>query len=316
MKSCRTRRILGLLLAVALAGCLSASEKKIASWHAGVGAGAVTLDEPLFGFKVAQAGVWKHCRFHKIIGFGLFPTVEHRRDRLAVLLLHGYGDSPRSLAGVAAALDAGKFEAVYGYYPTGQKISETAKSMRAAMRLMAKKQKIERMAIVAYSMGGLIARRYLGDRFGKKDEPEVGLFVSLSTPWGGSERGARWTWLPASPPSWKDMTPGGEFMNRFFDRPLPDETGFHMLYGTKGGTWRVPGEDDGSVSIKSAKRQEALDEADSATVFPESDHYGIVVDKKPIDKVVELLDDYFKQAPGQKIGPVSEVGGGPTHPGQ
>lgn len=295
MTGSRRQWVAGLLLAAALAGCLSASEKKIASWHAGVEGGNVSLDAPLFDSRVVQAGLWKHCRFQKIIGFGLFPTEEHKEDRLAVLLLHGHGDSPRSLAGVAAALDAGKYEVVYGYYPTGQKIPETAGSMRAAMRLMVKKQKIKSMAIVAYSMGGLIARRYLGDRFGKKDEPDVGLFIALSTPWGGSERGARWTWLPASPPSWKDMTPGSDFMSRFFDRPLPDETSFHMLYGTKGGTWRVPGPDDGSISIKSASRQEAVDEADSVTVFPSIDHYGMVTDKEPIDKVVELLDDYSEK---------------------
>ena len=281
-------RAAALLLAVAatLAGCLvMAGESRIAAWKSRVEGRTVTLEEPLFGFKVVQAGLWRPCTFQRTIGFGIFETTTHDPSRIPVLFLHGHGDGPAGLKKLASALDAKRYETLFAFYPTGQKLSVTVSAMEA--RLMAKG--IDRMVIVAYSMSGIIARKALGDLAGEKNAPAVPLCITLSTPWGGSERGARWSWSPAAPPSWKDMSPDSDFLRHLFDRPLPAGTAFHVLYGTAGEKKLIPGDDDGVISLKSATRKEALEEADSVTVFPDSTHQGIVKDKKPLARVVELL---------------------------
>jgi hypothetical protein len=117
---------------------------------------AVTLDEPIFGRRVAMTGVWAHCLFQKVIGFGIFETTGHEPGRLPVLLMHGHADGPVSMKAVAAALDPGKFEPMFAFYPTGQKLAFTVKSMHARLAAFAKKKKTGKMAVVAYSMSGLI----------------------------------------------------------------------------------------------------------------------------------------------------------------
>jgi hypothetical protein len=281
-----------LLLAVVtvLAGCLvAAGESRIAAWKSRVEGKTVTLEEPLFGFKVIQAGLWRPCIFQRTIGFGIFETTTHDPGRVPVLFLHGHADGPAGLKRLASAIDDKRFEPLFAFFPTGQKLSVTVSAMAAKLEAFARARGIERIAIVAFSMSGIIARKALGDLAGRKNAPAVPLFITLSTPWGGSERGARWSWSPGAPPSWKDMSPDSDFLRHLFDRPLPGETAFHILYGTAGEKKLIPGDDDGVISLKSATRKEALEEADSVSVFPDSTHQGIVKDKKPVARVVELL---------------------------
>jgi pimeloyl-ACP methyl ester carboxylesterase len=279
-----------LVAAAALAGCLvTAGESRIAAWKARVEGMTVTLEEPLFGFKVIQTGLWRPCLFQKTIGFGIYETTTHDPGRIPVLFLHGHADGPGGLKELASALDAKRFEPLFAFFPTGQKLSVTVSAMEARLMAFARARGIERMAIVAYSMSGIIARKALGNLAGRKNAPAVPAFITLSTPWGGSERGARWSWSPAAPPSWKDMSPDSDFLRHLFDRPLPGDTAFHVLYSTAGEKKLIPGDDDGVISVKSATRKEALAEADSVSVFPDSTHQGIVKDKKPLARVVELL---------------------------
>jgi hypothetical protein len=286
-----------LLVFLLAAGCtFILKESEIASRLSQVERkGVVTLDEPLFDFKVAQTGLWRPCRFQQAMGFGIFRTTEHVPGRLPVLFMHGHADGPGGLKKAASILDPEKFEPMFAFYPTGQELALTVKSMHAALGSLAGKGEIDEIAIVAFSMSGLIARLYLGEKFGRNEAPKVSLLVTISTPWLGSERGGRWSWSPAAPASWKDMTPDSDFLQHLFDNPLPPGCGFHMLYSTAGGTWTIPGPDDGVISLKSATRKEAVQEADSVTAFPCCGHRQMVTSKEPLEKLNAILEDHVKK---------------------
>jgi pimeloyl-ACP methyl ester carboxylesterase len=272
------------------AACFVLKEREIASRLEQVEGGTVTLDEPLFEIKVAHTGLWRYCRFQKVIGFGIFEAESHRPERLPVLLMHGHADGPAGLKALAAALDPQRFEPLYAFYPTGQRLSDTVAAMAAALTAYGKAKKIDRIAIVAHSMAGMVARKALGEQAALKKAPAAAMLITLATPWSGSERGARWAWSPSAPPSWKDMSPGSDFLRHLFDNPLPDATAFHVLYAKpEKDAWNIPGPDDGVISIKSATRKEALSEADSVTPFPGCDHREIVKKKEPLEKVAQLL---------------------------
>lgn len=292
MRACRAGALVAALWLLSLnAACLVVGEREIASRLAVVEGGTVTLDEPLFEMKVAQTGLWRHCRFQKVIGFGIFEAESHLPGRLPVLLMHGHADGPAGLKTLAAALDRERFEPLFAFYPTGQKLSHTADSMAASLEAYAKAKNIDRVAIVAHSMAGIVARKYLGDAAARKKAPDVPMLITLATPWSGSERGGRWAWSPTAPPSWKDMSPGSDFLRHLFDRALPDKTAFHLLYGKpQKDKWNIPGPDDGVISLKSATRKEALDEADSVTPFSGCGHQDMVKSKEPLEKVALLLE--------------------------
>jgi pimeloyl-ACP methyl ester carboxylesterase len=280
-----------LTLSLLHAACFVLGEREIASRLELVGGGAVTLEEPLFELKVAQTGLWRHCRFQRVIGFGIFEAASHSPEKLPVLLMHGHADGPAGLKTLAAALDRERFEPLYAFYPTGQPLSQTVASMAASLRAYGMAKKIDRVAIVAHSMAGLVARKALGEAAAMKKAPAVPMLITLATPWSGSERGGRWAWSPTAPPSWKDMSPGSDFLRHLFDNPLPEATAFHVLYAMpEKDKWNIPGPDDGVISIKSATRKQALDEADSVTAFTGCDHRQIVKKKAPVEKVAQLLE--------------------------
>lgn len=272
------------------------SEKKLKALMAEVSAAeTVTLEEEIFNFRTAQTGLWNPCKFNKIIGFGIFPTMKHNSVRLPVLLLHGHADEPKSLKKIGDSLDRSKFEPVYGYYASGQSLDALTTAFTFALQAASRRFKWSEMVIVAYSMSGLFVRKFLGLRAKRNKNPRIIGFIAISTPWGGVERAGRWAWSPAAPPSWVDMKPGSRFLKHLFDKPLPETVPLYILYSLKGGRGTIAGADDTVISFKSATRPEALKEAAYVEVFPECNHRGIVRRQKPVSRVVSILNSIYKK---------------------
>ena len=95
---------------------------------------------------------------------------------------------------------------------------------------------------------------------------------------------------------WEDMKIGSAFLVHLFDKPLPVETDFHLLFGRKGDSDRLPGPDDGVVTVKSATRKEATAEAASVHACPTCTHRGIKQDKEPLERIMDILDDAWDGA--------------------
>jgi hypothetical protein len=255
-----------------------------------------SLDDDLFGDEVVKAGMWKPERFAGAIGFGIYLAAPHDPDRLPVLLVHGHAAGPRVLEGVARVLDSAGYEPWFAFYPTGLEVARTAALMRESLARAAADFDVSEVAILAHSMGGLVARAALGATDDGAELPRVPVLITLSTPWAGSERAGRWAWSPAAPPSWKDMKPGSTFLAHLFDAPLPEGTALHVLYGTRGDSRSIPGDDDTVVSLVSVTRAEALAEASSVAVFDDANHMEILSHPGPVNRVLEILGGVTGQA--------------------
>jgi len=287
-------------LAFFLGGCF-AMESSMASKFARLDGKIVSFDDPLFGVKVQKTGLWKPYRFIKTIGFALFGTTDHDPARIPVVFVHGYVASPESFRTLAEALDGKRFEPTFAYYATGQKLDLAAKGLRCALCEFARKKNADRVIIIAHSMGGLVARAFLGDKAGDPVRPSVPVFISLSTPYGGTELLEKVKVVQGEPDVWKDLKIGSAFLEHLFDKPLPGETAFHLMYGTKGDSDRLPGPDDGVVTVRSATRKEAMAEAASVFACPTCTHRGIKQDKEPLEKIMGILDEAYDRivaAPG------------------
>ena len=147
---------------------------------------------------------------------------------------------------------------------------------------------LQRVHIVAHSMGGLVVRRFVlnhGDQF-----PQLGEFVSISTPWGGETAAATGVkHSPAVVPSWRDMQPDGDFLRTLFERPLPAAPAYTLLFGHRGGYSLLRPNTDGVVTLASQLRPEAQHEARLVMGFDE-DHVGILSARDVIDQVQRVLD--------------------------
>jgi hypothetical protein len=137
-------------------------------------------------------------------------------------------------------------------------------------------------------MGGLVVRRFLLDH--GLQFPQVRRFVSISTPWAGepsADLGVRYS--PGVVPSWRDMQPDGAFMRSLFDRKLPEQVEYHLLFGHRGGYSLVRPNHDGTVTLASQLRRAAQAEARLVYGFDE-DHTSILQAESVALQLQVLLD--------------------------
>ncbi len=162
--------------------------------------------------------------------------------------------------------------------------------LRQQLSEMAARYKTEAVAIVAYSMGGLVTRQALRPYEDGTNLPRIPLFIGVANPWGGSEETKFESKRSFAPGSWEDVADGSAFLAHLYDDPLPSGTAFHYIYGLGGKPDKRLGEvNDGILSKASLTRPETMAEADSVTFFEDADHKGIIKDQRVMRHVAHLL---------------------------
>ena len=286
--------LLVIAFAAAAAGCF-ASRRTLLKVGSEVEGKKVTLDERIFSDGIRLVGLWKAERYYKALGVPVLQVVEHDPDRLPVLLVHGYNDNAKAMRYLGGLLDPDKFEPVYANYPTGLAIDKLAEGLAASVSKLAGEKKLDRMGVVAFSMGGLVARKFLGAWAGAGKETKMPIYISMAAPYGGIEVGSKLkSWRLYEPESWNDIAFGSAFLDHLYDEALPPETAFHLIYAVTEGKAAVPGVDDGVVSVASATRPQAVDEADTVSEIRACHHATLLEKKEPIMKVIEFLLAYDK----------------------
>lgn len=257
------------------------------------------LDDRIFRLKMRATGVLTPQKFVKEIGFWIFLTEPHDPGKIPVVFLHGHWTGPTAFKELAASIDREKYEPWFTYYPTGLEIKETVAMFRLNLARLANYYEQDKVVLVAYSMGGLIAKEALSITDDGIHMPDIPLLIGIANPWGGSIKtttGAK-TSITASPDrqasygpdSWKQLTEEADYIQNLFDTPFPDDLEFHIIYGLGGDDEDIPGPDDGTLTERSLARPEAVEQADSVTVFQDLSHKTIITDKQTIDLVNEKL---------------------------
>lgn len=132
---------------------------------------------------------------------GLFPYIEDReavseeaQNRNAVVLIHGLDDPGKVWQNLAPQLAQAGNDVWLMNYPNDQPIVESALLFLKELKNL-RQHGINRISIVAHSMGGLISRELLTSpeiaysRLAKQDEvvPQVERFIMVGTPNHGSQ---------------------------------------------------------------------------------------------------------------------------------
>jgi hypothetical protein len=147
------------------------------------------------------------------------------------------------------------------------------------------------VAVVGYSLGGLVVRQALRPTGGEKHLPHIPLFVGIANPWNGVDVTHRFFDIDMNrlPPSWADFTGKTPFLKRLFSEPLPEDTVFHAIYGVGGNSDRLPGRDDGMLSETTMARPAAMREASTKLVLPEATHGSVISDAQARKYILSLL---------------------------
>jgi len=211
------------------------------------------LNDPKFSAEVGEMGMWQPFEFIMQHGFGIYFLEPYDPHRLPVLFVYGISGSPQDWRAAMEQLDRRKYQAWFAYYSSGSRLDKTANGLAGAIWLLKQQHGFDRMAVVAHSMGGLVARgaiQRVVQQAGTNFIPE---FFTVSTPWGGHEAAASAVkHLKYPVPSWRDMAPGSDYLREILSQPLPPGTRHHLMFSFQhSDRIGLPPDNDGVVGVAS-----------------------------------------------------------------
>jgi pimeloyl-ACP methyl ester carboxylesterase len=249
-----------------------------------------TLDDPRFTRTNARINQWIPLEVVRDTGMGLYFMEPYSAERVPLLFVHGSGGTPADFRALIERIDRTRYQPWVFFYPTGMRLERQSELLYKIVTVLHNQLEFRRIAVVAHSMGGLVARGFLTEMVRNSAPIEVPVFISLSTPWqghAGAGKGVERS--PAVIPAWRDMAPSSRFLAEMWDRPLPPGTAYHLLFGYSGGfSWMIDRNNDGSVSLASQLDPRAQTAARRIFGFDE-DHGGILTAPGVLDTVNALL---------------------------
>jgi len=260
------------------------------------------LDDPKFGPESGKLGMWRFVDFLFRVGPGIYFLEPYDPKKIPVLFVHGIQGYPQQFGALIERLDRDRFQPWFYFYPSGIHLDSIARHLTLVVAGLEERYGFDEMALVAHSMGGLVARAFLLDHAQQPDASQVRAFVAISTPWGGSPQAAGVEEAPQEYMvySWLDMSPESPFLKGLFyqppdhrrARPLPASTRFDMIFGYRRREDSFGASGDGTVEMRSEARLEAILAA--RTLLPLDDtHVGILEREETAARVDSILREVF-----------------------
>ena len=226
-------------------------ERSLAEFHLGE---VTSLDDPRFSEENARRGLWQPADFLRQVGAGVYFLEPYDPQKVPVLFVHGALGHPRNFATLISRLDRNRFQPWLAYYPSAAHLTASATLLDRWMQYLYVRHNYPRLAVVAHSMGGLVARAFVNRVIAADDGRTDGmrLFFTISTPWEGlavAQRGV--DRAPVVAPSWYDMATGSPFQRALLDTGLPPTLGHDLLFSFAGGSRRMGEANDGVVTVAS-----------------------------------------------------------------
>ena len=261
------------------------------------------LEHEDFGPEAGGRGLWKFLDFLNDGLAGIYFLEEFDPDRVPVLFVHGIAGYPQEFSTLIAGLDRERFQPWFYFYPSGYSLDGISTHLSVLLSRVQVENDFDELAIVAHSMGGLVARGAILKYQEETHRHDIRLLVSISTPWGGDEKASNSDDARIElPPSFKDMNPKSEYLRWVFwndegetePHEFSVETDFHMIFGYRMRT-SGPAANDGMVSVSSQARGEALERALSRWPY-DYDHRDILSAPPVIDRLNQILEDRFDRS--------------------
>lgn len=234
------------------------------------------LMAPPFSQENASLGMWQPMTFMRRGLAGIYFLDDYDPAKVPVLFIHGINGSPRDFAQLVQHIDRTKFQPWLAYYPSGLEIQTISVGLLGMINKLAQEHRLQRMHIVAHSMGGLVGRQLLNTCQEEEECDYVRTFVTISSPFGGAAPAK--SGLEHSPvvmPVWRSLNPDGDFLRQLFARPLPPNVTHHMLFGYRNTSTLSTESSDGTVPLGSQLRPVAQRQAVSVLGLDE-DHLSIL----------------------------------------
>jgi pimeloyl-ACP methyl ester carboxylesterase len=252
-----------------------------------------TLADPRFDLTKSSEGLWRPYDYMLTSHPGVYFLEPYDPHRIPVLFVHGIAGSPANFAYLIEHLDHKRFQAWVYNYPTGTYLAAVADHLNQTVAKIQSRYHVRSIAVVAHSMGGLVARGFILRHALTSSTGEIPLFVSMSTPWEGVDSAAFGVkHSPVVVNVWRDMAPGSDYLQSLFAVRLPMETKFHLMFGFRRKSASFGESDDQTVTVASELGKDAQLEAVRIYGFDDS-HDGILSDPATSELLDKLLAETF-----------------------
>ncbi len=251
-----------------------------------------SVDDPIFSPELGELGVYEPSRFLARTQRWLFSVGVPNFSRTQLVLVHGIDGTPRDFRALIAGIDRSRYDVWLFYYPSGLSLDQLGYALALAVGRLAAASKAPdvRVAIVAHSMGGLVARRAVNELCRDGRPSYLRMFASFDTPYGGVESVAGAVKRRAElVPSWIDVAAESPFLTRLHATPLPKDLPFHLFFGWGDRHGHGPGlAGDGTITLASQLDPRAQSIATGVSGFGDT-HVGILSDPQAIAALAQAL---------------------------
>ena len=252
-----------------------------------------SLDDEFFDPRYGTMGLYQPKEFMEHTQGMFFGFEEFDAGKTIVIFVHGVDGTPRVWKYLVDNLDRSRFQPWFYYYPSGLPLQKLGDHLATIIRLLdsISKGTMNRVVIVAHSMGGLVSRAAINNLCRNGAPPFVKLYVSFSTPYGGHDAAKKGVEsAPVVVPSWRDVAPGSEFLERLYQQQFPATVPFHLFFGYHNdSTVRARECSDSTIMLRSQLDHRAQDSAVRVYGFDDT-HVGILEDKAVIKKFTMILE--------------------------
>jgi pimeloyl-ACP methyl ester carboxylesterase len=252
-----------------------------------------SLNDDFFALRWGQRGLFHPMELLVHTQGYFFGLEEPDPDKTQVIFVHGAGGAPVEFTSLVEGLDRKRYQPWFFFYPSGLPLEQSAAVLSSVLELAVQDLGLRRVAIVAHSMGGLVAYAAVATlcRDGLPDW--LALFVSIATPYGGHDA-ARLGVERASEvvPSWRDLVPGGAFLRHLDATPLPDALPFYVVFAYDNrARFRAAPSGDGTITLRSQLALPVHLRARNSYGV-DATHTGVLTDATTREIVLRLLDEH------------------------
>jgi pimeloyl-ACP methyl ester carboxylesterase len=236
----------------------------------------ISMDDPRLTRKNYVMGLWKPFSFLKLAEGGLFFLEKYEGGKIPVILIHGALGGPTDWKPIIDSIDRKQFQPWVFYYPSGLRLDSISDYLLHAVTILEKRYSFEQFFIIGHSMGGLVTRSFVKKyvELAPANIDKLRLVMTVNSPMAGIPAAASGVkYSPIVVPSWCDIEPESQFLQKINAWNWPGEIPYHLVISY------VPGESgDGVVPLQSQAQLKLQSEATRVYVF-NNEHSGVIKDK-------------------------------------
>jgi pimeloyl-ACP methyl ester carboxylesterase len=208
-----------------------------------------SLDDDFFDPKYGTLGLYNPMAFIAHTQRYVFSLEKLDPGKTMVLFVHGVDGTPRDFKYLVAGLDRNRYQPLFYFYPSGMPLQKLGSLLAGIIRYLtaAENFNVQRVIVVAHSMGGLVALSALNQLCSDGAPPYLKGYVSFNSPYGGVEDAKKGVEnAPAVVPSWRDVATGSRFLEQLYKGPAPAALPFYLFFGYETGK-----SSDGTITLQS-----------------------------------------------------------------